>query len=112
LVTASSNAHGAILRPIERRVRRLSGDGVSTDEIARRFRRRPETIERVREMSELRKRDGGTPLRGDVLTPIERRVLRWRAEGVGHDDIAAKFQRSGRFIRQVERLAFHRLGAD
>jgi len=110
-VTAHVNAQGASLRPIERRVRRLSTDGVPTAEIARRFRRRPETIERVQQMSELRRPDGGSAVHGDVLRPIERRVLRWRAEGVGHGDIAAKFQRSDRFIQQVERLARYRLDA-
>lgn len=110
-MTAQVNAHGATLRPIERRVRRLSTEGVSTAEIARRFRRMPETIERVHQMSELRRGDSSASIHGDVLTPIERRVLRWRAEGVDHGDIAAKFQRSDRFIRQVERLAHYRLDA-
>lgn len=109
-VTAQVNAHGALLRPIERRVRRLLADGVPTGEIARRFRRSPESIERVREMSEMRQGDGTTSVHGDVLSAVERRVLRWIADGVEHSDIAAKFQRSEGFIRQVERLARYRLG--
>ena len=111
MVAMQAANRGALLRPIERRIRRLSAEGMPTDEIARRFRKRPDTIERVRQMSELRERGGTTSLRGDVLSPIERRVLRWRADGVGHVDIASKFHRSEPFIQQVERLARYRLGS-
>jgi DNA-binding CsgD family transcriptional regulator len=106
------NAHGAPLRPIERRVRRLTMEGTSTDEIARRFRRTPETIARLRDMSELRRGDGAASVQGDVLRPVERRVLRWLADGASHEDIGGKLCRSGDFVRRVESFAQHKLGTD
>lgn len=48
---------------------------------------------------------------GAALRPIERRVLRWRADGVGHDDIGAKFRRSGDFVRRVEGFARYKLAS-
>ncbi len=108
-MTAQLNSHGAVLRPIERRVRQLLADGVPTSEIARRFRRAPETIERVRAMSDFRLSDRTASVHGDILSAMERRVLRWRAEGLPYHDIAAKFRKSEDFIRQVERLAQYRL---
>jgi DNA-binding CsgD family transcriptional regulator len=108
--TIRANAHGVPLRPLERRVRRLSADGIPVGEIARRFRRDPHTIERVREMSELRQGDGSGSMHGAVLNPLERRILQWRAHGVDHDEIGVKFRRSGDFVRRVEQFARHKLG--
>jgi DNA-binding CsgD family transcriptional regulator len=107
-----ANTHGVPLRPIERRVRRLRGEGVPTAEIARRFRRAPGTIQRVQEMSELRQGDGSSSTQGEVLNPLERRILQWRADGVDHEEIGAKFRRSGDFVRRVEQFARHKLGTD
>jgi hypothetical protein len=106
-----ANTHGVPLRPIERRVRRLVADGVPTVEIARRFRRAPDTIERVQDMSELRRGDGSSSPQGTVLNPLERRILHWRAHGFDHDEIGVKFRRSGDFVRRVEQLARHKLGS-
>jgi hypothetical protein len=47
------------LRPLERRVLRWREDGASFDEIAARFRRSPEFIERVVDMARLGPRKGG-----------------------------------------------------
>jgi hypothetical protein len=107
-MTANVNAHGVHLRPLERRIRKLADSGTPTGEIARRFRRAPRTIERVREMSELRQGDGSATL-VDVLTPRERRVLLWRARGASYEDIGAKFRRSSYFVRRVEKLARQKL---
>ncbi|MGD9796600.1 MAG: hypothetical protein AB7H43_03775 [Acidimicrobiia bacterium] len=104
-MTARPGAQRARLRPIERRVLRLTSEGVPTAEIARRFRREPATIERVREMSELHADDDPGRLRGDVLTAMERRILRWRADGLDHATIATMFRRSPSFVRRVEQLA-------
>jgi hypothetical protein len=98
------------LRPIERRVQRLMADGVSTAEIARRFRRTPETIERVDQMAGMRVGDGSSTT-GDVLRPLERRILRWRADGVDHAVIGEMFRRSPNFVRRVEQLAQLKLQA-
>lgn len=98
------------MRPFERRVRQLTSEGVPTTEIARRFRRGPDTIERVRRMSRLRRGADGSAVRGEVLNPLERRILRWRAGGASHNDIARMFRRSPAFVRRVERLARMKLG--
>ena len=46
------------LRPLERRILRWRDDGASFDEIATRFRRSPQFIERVVEMAQLGSRRG------------------------------------------------------
>jgi hypothetical protein len=96
------------LRPLERRVLRLSESGVDDDEIARRFRRSPEWVGRVRAMAAMHPGDG-MAVKGDVLRPIERRILRWRGDGVSHEDLAPRFKRSPGFLARVEHLARHKL---
>lgn len=97
-----------VLRPLERRVRRLTDEGVGTPEIADRFRRSPEFIERVLVLSALPGRTAPTPT-GATLRPIERRILRWRDEGSTHSEIADRFQRSPGFIERVEVFAHYKL---
>ncbi len=46
---------------------------------------------------------------GDVLRPLERRVLRWRAAGAEHEALSPKFRRTPEFLRQVESLAHYKL---
>jgi DNA-binding CsgD family transcriptional regulator len=99
-------------RPLERRVLRLAAEGIDTAEIARRFRRREETIQRIFDMIPLHALASGPLPAGDILRPIERRVLRWRAEGADFDAIAAKFKRSAKFVEQIEALARHKLQGD
>ena len=100
--------HDTSLRPVERRVLRLSEQGLDDAEIGRRFRHSPEWTARVRALSGV-PRPNGHQLRGDVLRPIERRVLRWRAAGVDYDELAPRFRRTPDFIRRVEALAQYRL---
>jgi len=98
--------HGA-LRPIERRVLRLSQEGVDHREIARRFRRSPDFIGRVIGFAQLPGRD---PARGnEVLRPVERRILGWRQQGADYSDIAPRFGRSPDFVERVERFAQYKL---
>lgn len=97
------------LRPIERRVLRLAADGVDDDEIGRRFRRSPQWAGRVRTLAQLPR--GGRHLQGDVLRPLERRVLRWRAAGIDVDALSPRFRRTPDFLRQVELLAHYKLRA-
>ena len=73
------------LRPIERRIRRLVGDGVSETDIAERFRRSPEFVRRVLAFSALPGRHA--QVADSPLRPLERRVLRWREEGAPSADI-------------------------
>ena len=100
--------HDTSLRPVERRVLRMSEQGLDDAEIGRRFRHSPEWAARVRALSGV-PRPHGHHLRGDVLRPIERRVLRWRAAGADYDELAPRFRRSPDFIRRVEALAQYRL---
>lgn len=96
------------LRPIERRLLRLSDEGIDANELGRRFVRSPQHIERVLDLARLPSRSGPRP-RGDILTPIERRVLRWREQGAEMDEVAHRFGRSPRHMAQVERLAHYKL---
>ncbi len=92
------------LRPIERRVLALKAEGHDAAAIGRMFRRSPEHIDRIIGFTGLPGRSGAPP--GETtLRPLERRVLRWRRQGAGHAEIAEKFRRSPRHIRQVEGLA-------
>ena len=99
--------HDYRLRPIERRILRLVGEGVDEVEIGRRFRRSPEWVAQVRRLA-LYPRNG-MHRQGDVLRPLERRVLRWRAAGAEYDQISPRFRRSPEFLRQVESLAQYKL---
>ena len=100
--------HDHRLRPLERRVLRLAEQGLDDAEIGRRFHRSAGWAARVRALSTV-PRLSGHPLRGDVLRPLERRVLRWRASGADYDELSPRFRRSPDFIRRVEELAKYRL---
>lgn len=96
------------LRPIERVVRRLVEDGVDPAEVAWRLRRSPRSVKQILELSK-RVRTGVRPTvpppPPQVLRPIERRILAWRAQGASYAEIGARFRRSPAFIRQVEGIA-------
>jgi DNA-binding CsgD family transcriptional regulator len=96
------------LRPVERRVLRLVDQGLDDGEIGRRFRRSPEWVGRIRQLTQHPR--SGAHFRGDVLSPLERRVLRWRAAGAEYEQISPRFRRSPQFLRQVETLAYYKLG--
>lgn len=95
------------LRPIERRILHLVDEGVDDAEIGRRFRRSPEWVARVRELAQYPRT--GQHIQGDVLRPLERRVLRWRAAGAEYEQISPRFRRSAAFLQQVEALAHYKL---
>ena len=92
------------LRPLERRVVQLVEDGVGSTEIARRFRRSPEMINRIVRMAALPGRVS-RPAGAEGLRPLERRVLRWRNDGADYNEIGARFGRSAAHVERVERLA-------
>ncbi|MDQ6796596.1 MAG: hypothetical protein M3011_00985 [Actinomycetota bacterium] len=85
----------------------MAAEGVDDAEIGRRFHRSPEWAGRMRALIELPR--NGSRLQGDVLRPIERRVLRWRATGTEYDQMSRRFRRSPDFLRQVEALAHYKL---
>lgn len=97
------------MRPMQRRVRRLAEAGVDEAEIAWRFRRSPRLIRQVLECS-YQERPSRATTRADVVRPLERTILNWRAAGASYAEIAARFRRSPDFIRRVEVLALRRDG--
>jgi DNA-binding CsgD family transcriptional regulator len=98
------------LRPIERRVLALKEEGVPANEIAHRFRRGRPFIEQVEELATLDGRDAKRRRRRDgSLRPVERRILKWRDQGLSTDELAERFRRSPEFVARVERLARYKL---
>jgi DNA-binding CsgD family transcriptional regulator len=95
--------------PIERRMVRLAEQGESDDEIARRFRKTPGFVQRVRDLAQVPRRGMG-PAKSR-LRPLERRVLKWREDGASPSDIAVRFRRHPRSIEQIERLARYKQSA-
>jgi DNA-binding CsgD family transcriptional regulator len=93
----------ADLRPLERRVTKLAADGMVPAEIGRRFHRSETFVERVLALADLPGRTAREPQHG--LRPLERRVLRWREQGVSTLDIADRFRRGPAYIEQVLDLA-------
>jgi hypothetical protein len=91
------------LRPLERRVRRLAAAGVVPGEIGRRFKRSGDHIERVLVFSRLPGRHGQEETHG--LRPLERRLLRWRAQGASSTELADRFRRGPAHIERVLALA-------
>ena len=97
------------LRPIERRILRLVDDGVPEAEIATRFRRSPDFVNRVIVLAHLPGRAAAADADLFELRPIERCVLGWRSRGASHAEIAPRFHRSEGFVAQVEELAQYKL---
>lgn len=106
--------HDTGLRPIERRITRLAGEGIGEVEIAWRFRRSPRFVRQVLDLAQV-PRDGGARAAGPGpqarLRPLERRVLWWRDQGVDYEELAPRFRRGPAFLRQVEELARYKLRA-
>ena len=97
------------LRPLERRVLRLVDEGVDEQEIGRRFKRGPRFVQQVIALTDVARQADGRP-DTHVLRPLERRVLQWRQEGAGYDELAPRFRRSPEFLERVEALAVYKLG--
>lgn len=103
-----SNTHDPrMLRPIERRVLDMQEEGVPVDEIAARFNKSSEFVERLLGWTDIPRNGNGN---ARDLSPIERRVLDMRAEGASHAEIAEKFKKTERYIRQVDGLAHFKEG--
>lgn len=95
------------LRPIERVVLRMAGEGQSTTEIAGRLGRGPGAIQRMLEMVEYKRRwsAGDERQTANRLRPLERVVLRMRDEGAGFGEIGNRLRRSGAQVRRIEGYA-------
>lgn len=105
------------LRPVERRVRRLAATGMDDAEIGRRFRRGEDWVAQVRYLADARERvrrradDEAAARERERLRPLERRLLRWRRQGVDHDELSHRFRRSPEFLARVEEYANYKLAA-
>ena len=88
---------------------RLVDEGVDEQEIGRRFKRGPRFVQQVIALTDVaRQADGRSDTH--VLRPLERRVLQWRQEGAGYDELAPRFRRSPEFLERVEALSVYKLG--
>lgn len=85
----------------------MKDEGVVVAEIAARINKTPEFVERLIGWTDI-PRNGAATERD--LTPVERRVLDMRADGETHADIATKFRKTERYIRQVEGIAHFKEG--
>ncbi len=83
-------------------------EGLTTDEIASRFKSGVDHIERVISYTEIPRPPRATPEESQRLRPLERRVLYWREQGLSHAEIGEKFRSSAGHIRRVEGLAYLR----
>jgi DNA-binding CsgD family transcriptional regulator len=93
------------LRPVERVVQRLVDSGVGTAEVAWRLRRSPRSVNQILKLSTRARTIAQPPVPPQVLRPLERRILAWRAQGASYAEIGARFRRSPAFIRRVEGVA-------
>ena len=92
------------LRPIERRILAMQDDGHSVADIAGRFKRSPEHVQRMIEWTDIPR--NGEPYK--FTEALEARVAALRAEGHDHEEIGRRFNRSADNIRQIEALAHYR----
>jgi len=95
-----------LLRPIERRVLALKASGQTTAEIARRFKRGEDHIERIIGWTKIPRSPRERPRQG--LRPVERRVLTLRDQGMSYGEIGARFRKDAEFARRVEGIALMR----
>jgi hypothetical protein len=98
------------LRPVERRVLRWAEAGLDDAEIGRRFGRGERWTAQVRFLADV-DRPSSPVTRDDPLRPLERRVLRWREQGVDHDELSPRFRRSPEFLARVEEYAHYKMAA-
>lgn len=96
------------LRPLETRILAMRQQGITDQEIGRRVRKTAERVAMIADWATHPARGSGEPRDGEGLSAMEKRVLALRAQGESHAQIAERFRRSPRFIRQVEGLAHFR----
>src|SRR3954447_21898352 len=90
-------------RPLERRILRQVAAGDDVSEIARRLNHTPEFVQRVIDYAGIERETHEPDYQ--VLNPLERRVLRLRADGDDYEDLGAKFHRSPGQMERIEQLA-------
>jgi len=83
----------------------MTDEGLSEAEIGWRLRRSPGHVQHMLTWMELRAGRPYRPRSAGQPSPIERTVLRSRADGVSHAEIASRLRRTPGFIERVERFA-------
>lgn len=91
------------LRPIERRILALHREGVDHAEIATRFRKRVDFVERVLSWTDIPRPNVSKSKGGH--RPVERRVLDLRSQGLSHEEIGRLFARDARYAERIEDFA-------
>ena len=99
------------LRPIERTVRRLRQQGLSSSEVAWRLRRSPGYVQRVETLSKIERSShrGSNDAPRATLRPIERCVLKALEGGSGYPEVAARLRRTPQYVSRIEKFANIRL---
>lgn len=92
------------LRAKERVIKRLSENGMSTSEIAWRFKSSPGHIHRTLRLIEV-PRAPKHDIDRSGASAIERTVTKARTRGVTHAEIGARLRRSPAFVARVEEFA-------
>ncbi|MGH8873508.1 MAG: hypothetical protein ACRDWS_16225 [Acidimicrobiia bacterium] len=99
-----------VLRPIERVVLRLHGEGFSPADIGKKVRKKPGTVHRIIAMSQYKEDGLSTRTPNDhPLRPVERVVLKLRERGETYSQIGNRLALSGRRVQFIERLAEFKL---
>ncbi len=94
------------LRPIERVILRLHGNDVPIPEIAVMVGKRPGTVDRIIRMVEFKQGRSYHQASDKVgLRPVEKVVLRLRAQGENYGEIGHRLGRSGSQVRRIEAYA-------
>jgi DNA-binding CsgD family transcriptional regulator len=90
------------LRPIERRMTSMADAGLTPAETGRRFHRSGRYVEQVLRLAQVPRKPVSQPNSlENSLRPLERRLLRWRDQGVDAGEVAAMFGRSPEHIERV-----------
>ena len=94
------------LRPLERVVSRMHGEGLTPADIGKKVRKKPGTVNRILEMIEL-KQDvlPNSTSDHDRLRPVERVIVRLRGQGETYSQIGNRLALSGRRVQFIEQLA-------
>jgi len=98
------------LRPVERLVLHWTERGLDDAAIGRRFKRSEDWVRQVRRLAQLDRPLSPRPDEGR-LRPLERRLLRWRAQGVDHEELSRRFRRSPAHLARVEEYAEYKLAS-
>ena len=94
------------LRPLERVVSRMHGEGLTPADIGKKVRKKPGTVNRILEMIELKQDVLPTSTSdSERLRPVERVIVRLRGQGETYSQIGNRLALSGRRVQFIEQLA-------